>query len=350
MPEPGDPQSRDDEPQNGSQEPERTSGISRVAGVSPEDERHILESAKENFDHISGKSAILLGKKFEIDPLEKDKTSEQRELINLILSKMKGFVEQYGGKYVDITENHIHILDPQKADSELQTALKEQKIPWANCAPSSQLIYMFDGGNILQLARGLVHETLHFESFNSIEPDPSTAGLRVRRAGVGIANYEKPDEVRIYFEFVLEAIIEELSKRFDERYFNDMPVLNEELNKRNKAREFFGKEFSKNGFKDADVSSMVNQMAAVVNDSGEEKIDFYAYREDRQRLNDIMADIQAKNSDQFKSAEDVFSFFANATMAGRLLPMARLIEKTYGKGFFRKLGEASKGIRAKGLK
>ena len=64
-----------------------------------------------------------------------------------------------------------------------------------------------------------------------------------------------------------------------------------------------------------------------------------SYRSERERLYTMLEEIQKANSEEFKSTDEVFNVFARAQLSGRLLPLARLIEKTYGKGSFRKLGK-----------
>ena len=56
----------------------------------------------------------------------------------------------------------------------------------------------------------------------------------------------------------------------------------------------------------------------------------------------IIKEIYMGNRENFESEDDIFNLFAKAVMSGELLPVARLIEKTYGKGSFRKLGQETK--------
>ena len=44
---------------------------------------------------------------------------------------------------------------------------------------------------------------------------------------------------------------------------------------------------------------------------------------------------------EFDSTEDIFNLFAKATITGRLLPVARLINKSFGRGSFSEIGEMS---------
>ena len=52
----------------------------------------------------------------------------------------------------------------------------------------------------------------------------------------------------------------------------------------------------------------------------------------------MCAEIQKQFPDQYQSADDVFKVFLNAHFTGKLLPIGRLVEKTFGEGAFRALG------------
>ena len=56
----------------------------------------------------------------------------------------------------------------------------------------------------------------------------------------------------------------------------------------------------------------------------------------------MMAEIRAKNPGEFESDEDVFRLFTQAYFTGNFLSVARLVEKTRGKGSFKRLGKNTK--------
>ena len=49
--------------------------------------------------------------------------------------------------------------------------------------------------------------------------------------------------------------------------------------------------------------------------------------------------VYEKNSEDYKSRDEIIDMFIRAQVTGNILPVARLIEKTFGKGYFRKLSE-----------
>jgi hypothetical protein len=82
--------------------PERKTTISRVLMKSAEDEEKALELFADVFEEQS------------IAHFEREKTKDETEIIHAVFEKMKGFVEGYGAAYTDITDKHVHIVDPKK--------------------------------------------------------------------------------------------------------------------------------------------------------------------------------------------------------------------------------------------
>jgi hypothetical protein len=64
----------------------------------------------------------------------------------------------------------------------------------------------------------------------------------------------------------------------------------------------------------------------------------HSYNDDRIIFHQLLNQLFVKNKDTFDSEEQIFNLFAKATLTGKLLPVARLIEKTFGKGSFRIMG------------
>jgi len=52
----------------------------------------------------------------------------------------------------------------------------------------------------------------------------------------------------------------------------------------------------------------------------------------------VCAEIQKEFPEKFKSADDVYKIFLNAHFTGHLVTIGRLVEKTFGEGSFRELG------------
>jgi hypothetical protein len=197
------------------------------------------------------------------------------------------------------------------------------------------VIVLPEKDSLLTTAQRIVHEVVHVESFLSFTADarpqlgqPEKTILHPRRIGLGVFNDE---QTKRFFRDLDEAIIEELTVRFDARHFSAIPALAPEIERRAEFRE-------------TAKSDQPNEIAAVVSKrlpDGRWKTtaQSWRYESERQVLQDLIAKLYSANRDQFVSEEAVFILFAKAVFTGRLLDVGRLVTKTFGGAAFRKLGE-----------
>lgn len=77
------------------------------------------------------------------------------------------------------------------------------------------------------------------------------------------------------------------------------------------------------------------------NENGKTVLDYHSrgYRKARLNLEAYIHELYEKNREAFASEDGVFALFVRSAWSGSLLPVARLIEETNGKGSFRKLAE-----------
>lgn len=299
--------------------PERKSGIVRVVGLEKGREQEALEAAGEVF---SKKQELVKG--------EKEKTPEQKAVIAFINSKLPLFLEHYGGQPLFISEDKIH-LAPKKF-------FGRRKNLEAKYSADDQGIFMDAEENLplLGFTKVAVHEIFHFNSFQSIQVgQDSQESLELklqgpRRMGFQIAN---PILGVSYFQHIDEAVIEELTMRFSEQFLKQCPELKKEIAQ----LKVLIQKAPENDKKHPEEFSY----SVVIQKDGEWEAQLipYHYQGERRELNELIDEIYEKNKKEFKSREEVFDLFVKATMAGRLLPIARLIEKTFGKGSFREIGE-----------
>jgi|SRR3989338_5124064 len=298
----------------------RKTGIDKLVGFSQGEEREVsefLENQKFNFP-------------------ERQKTPEEIKIIKNILIKMPWFIEKYGGTAFNFLEEKIHFLSD---DSDLKHTRTQSG--FHDAIKSS--IVIFDSNNVLLNTNIIVHELIHANSFQSVELSKESKegriGIDTRRTGFEV--HGRKNRKEYFFTDINEAVIEVLVKRFDKEYFQSIP----ELSERVKEREEFIANALKNRPQDTDKLEDIASVELKQLDSGEFKASIFSYTrvKEREQLNNLIKDIYQKNQDQFSSTEDVFNIFAKAIMNGKILEVARLVEKTYGKGSFRKLGEQTKG-------
>ncbi len=313
---------------------QKKSGINRVVGFGPKKEVDILQY----FENLFGSNIT--------ESVEKEKTDEQKELIRRINDKMKEFLARYGVEAIEVPLENIHILDRTKfTEEQLNNMYKKIGTEHGFYSATHQGVVIlrdYDESKLFFL-QVLVHEILHLQGFFSyqksqkesadiiLKDDNSNHGINIRRSGFSIGTM---DDKRLIFHKFDESIITELEIRFGQGYISQWTEVSEEI----KARDECIKEVSKRN--SVPIEEVQNVIMGIRFDKVKEvyKQVSYGYHKERQQFNDLVDRLYEKNKDDFQSREQVFNLFAVATLTGRLLPVARLIEKTFGKGSFRKIG------------
>ncbi len=72
----------------------------------------------------------------------------------------------------------------------------------------------------------------------------------------------------------------------------------------------------------------------------------FSYQPERKVLNTLIDKIFKRNSGQFQDRDEIFDVFAKAMITGNILPMARLIENTFGVGTLRTISNLDHDIEA----
>lgn len=182
-----------------------------------------------------------------------------------------------------------------------------------------------------RLLSSLFHETVHFKSYASLHGD--APDLIPRRSGLNMTIGKERERA---FGALNEAVTEELAKRFM-RAQEDLPMLADEMDLLQRGREKYGAE------------EMEDIVAVEVKDHPTDRdlikvaVYHFAYRREREALRLLIDKLQERNPQVFRDKEEWFDLFASAMFNGHLLELARNIEKTFGEGSFRKLGEQKNG-------
>jgi len=281
---------------------------------------------------------------------ERDKTPEEQAIISAVLRYLPEFIEEHGGTPVaQMGEDVIHVLDQTKLTKQEQEELAADGVAGGYLFHQQQAMVVPDAHSRLKTAERIVHELMHFESFVSLEVPSSQLSprdqhgttLRVKETElfprrIGLSIFDKTHAMR-FFRDIDEAVIEELTIRFDRRYFPRIPVLQEEIVSRERFKTLVGEASE-------EVLSCITRQE---NDgTWTTTVHEYAYGELRQNLWSLIDQLHQRNPDLFTSREEIFTIFAKAVLTGRLMQLARLVENTFGEGSFRTLGQTT-GIGAR---
>jgi len=295
----------------------RETSVSKIVDASPEEEQEIIEVFKNNLYNPDEKKFSKSGEL--IRDYEREKTDKEIEMMKYIFEKVSEFVRRYGGEPVNLNTEYVHILDNNKIGNDLFE--KIGKVGQSFYNPFRQYIGLMDFDNLSNM-QNVVHESMHANSFFSVEICQD-GNLNFRRGGWETS--VKQNYKEIYFWSLNEAITSELEKRFVKEFLMIKPELNDDFEKRKiKAKEILGGNPSEDELEDM----------------------LYSYPESKPGLHSMFRDIRDKNPSKFKPGKDgeeeVFNMFARVYFTGNILEVARIFEKTYGKGSFRDFGKRNK--------
>ena len=266
---------------------------------------------------------------------ERVKTPEETAIIEEVLRYLPDFIRSYGGKPVDATSGHVHMLDTKKSNLVVRIMMKLTSVG-GMYRPENQTV-LIDGqsksmSSRLALAHGVAHEFIHMNSFTSLGiVDDSNDSVKLRRIGLTIGS----DDSDKLFYYLNEAVTEELAQCFAESIFGKIDLLKDEF------QSLVDYKKNNSDAKDAFVTGTIAIPPGVFC-MIELKYSLSSYSQQREEFRKLVKDLYGKNPNKFDSEGDVFRLFAEAMLAGKIVPLVKIYEKTYGKGSFRVLGEKMK--------
>ena len=189
----------------------------------------------------------------------------------------------------------------------------------------------------------LVHEMIHFNSFQQYIMRPDNDGRLMPRPqviGLDVIIFHDDQHVSALFRDLHEAIVTELTKRFDHKYFETIDYTKVDTENRDIVKAKVAAENSRDqnwDVEDASVYLVRRQPNGKVN----EGLERYNYVRERKKLWNLVDQILDQNRSTFKDKEEVFSLFAKAVMAGATTPLIEIIETTFGPGSWEAIGQTT---------
>jgi len=254
--------------------------------------------AREEAESVISDTLENEGGKF-IDGLELEKTEKDKEMIELASQKVDEYMRQYGRENVPkIPLNNIHLLKEGGTEEHTKGDLNRGG---ANSALNSVIID-HDTSN-LHLAQTLFHELYHQKSYKALQITKSDEQkFASYHTGFNIVSRNGEN---IYFKDIDEA----LTSLAEQKFFEEILMNDEQFR--------------------AEIEGM----------SEEEKAGLFTRNDEREKLNSLVDKLLEANQNEFGSRDEILKMFFEAQATGRLLKIARLIEKTFGKGSFREIGK-----------
>ncbi len=317
-----------------------TEKIFRIIGDAGDNAKAETQQAFEHklFDHLDSLSD---SERAELQKMEYRKTPDQLTLIDFANDETNRLRAEFGLPKYDMPYDNYHILPPElykkaSGKSGVGVASFWKQTVLLNADKLNNDLYKF--GHVV------LHESLHLKGHTVIEvaerEDDGKDGKRtmntkkgLMREGLGVNSTIRKDEEgyeHIHFKGLHEAVVAMFEKRLVSKML-ELPVLKKEKDRLSSPEVIkFKREI-------ADKYNIdINEINYVNLDRRE--WDDFSYRRHREVLDYLCQEIQSQFPDRFSDKDDVLKEFARAHFAGRLIGLAKLIDGTFGPGYFRILG------------
>ncbi len=271
-----------------------------------------------------------------IRSLERKKTPDELKMLDIANRATNALVKRYGGTPFDIPPENVHVLP---SDVILDSTERDVEGAYNLLCQSS---YVYEQEGMTPFVAIAAHEMIHAKSRSTIRKTEG-GGVLNHRVGLRLTRDENRPG-KDYFRWMNEAITEELTIRFV-KVFREMTAAQAENDEteellaaapaENKSEIFFatrrkevvsGPSWLSWTKKKSTVSSETISYAA------------FAYKKERKLLDKLIDALYRENSEAFKDRQEIFDIFARAMLSGNLLPLGRLIDRTFGPGSFRHFG------------
>lgn len=302
-----------------------------VGGASAEAKKQSEEEIKQaffnNLEPLSPQERELFEK------FEYPKSEKEIALISFANQETSRLMQEAGIEPYDIPVDNFHIVPPElykKATGGGGTATTF----------SIKQIMVFDAqyfrDNPVCFGAVALHEALHLKAHFSLEVEevddkviktPYREGTIVQAS----QSHRNHGKYHKHFAGLNESIVAETEKRLLGKLI-DRPELTEEREwlTSNEAKEIKKRLAEEREIPEDDI--------VWVGKKGKDDWEVVSYPKQREVLNYVCGEVQKQFPDEYQSADEVYKVFLQAHFTGRLLPIARIVEKTFGEGSFRLLG------------
>jgi len=312
----------------------RGSSIERIVGAASEEVKQEAEQ--------------YMAERFESQPeklSEREKTPEELEMIDLANKASDMLRRKYGLEDFYVPPKNVHaITDPEW--------FKKRHSEGFYHHSGAQAIFISSSRSKIAEMSRLFHEMLHFKSYNAMQlvEKGDSRKLMMYRGGLSVQPMDM--EKGRLFRNLNEGMTEELTKR-NMRVLIHHPLFKDELLHMQDVGRRIPPDSPMLDDNDIYYAYATSRQQVGMIENNEEKTregksyvltEKFGYPRQRKALNILVDKLFEKNKDKFKNREEVFEIFARGYMTGNIMPIGRMIEKTFGKGTFRKIGEMDNDI------
>jgi len=305
-----------------------------VGSASTEKKAEVKKDLERNFsDQLASLTEVDREK---LEQLEYPKSEQELALIAFANEETNRLMQEAGVEPYDIPTENYHIVPPEiykksaAGTGTASTFFKQQMIIFNAENYRSNPVYF--GASAL-------HETLHLKGHTAFEVEAEGEKIEktLYRAGVEVLALQQLNSERKYhrhFFGLHEAIVANQEKKSLPKLF-ELPELKESKIwlMSDEAQELRKKLALKKEIPENEIF--------WVDQRGKDDWERFSYYQQCRVLDYVCAEIQKQLPEKYQSADRVFKEFLKAHFTGHLMSIARLVEKTFGEGSFRLLGNMS---------
>lgn len=318
--------------------PEQNKNNTRIVGkASPEHKKQVEESLNNllwnHLENLSPEDKQLM------EQYEMKKTPEHIELINFANQESSRLMKEFGVEPYDIPVDNIHVVRKgfftslNSLDTKIGVAIGRKQAIIVEDEPDNHLHF---GGTVF-------HELIHMKGRyvfdirdGEIDKSRPLGPFVETRSGLIVHtpfSHEKMEHE--HFRGLDEAIVAEAEQRFIKKLF-DYPLLKEHK-----------KDMESLSAEDESIRADIAQDHDVPEDfiiwlrktsDTHYTFEMGSYPYHRKVLDCICMEIQKQFPEKYSDIDGVYNEFLSAQFTGKLFPVARLIENTFGEGAFRIVG------------
>ncbi len=287
-----------------------------IPGLSDDDKKVVLADLAESFKNPPEVKGEL------------EKTPEEKEIIVIANQVTSQIIKSLGLVPLEVPENNVKILEKIE---------RGEKTVGGEMDAGRQIILLQRVESRLLAFARTAHEMFHMKSFGAfqvLDNDSLDVDFRAR-GGFVIISRDGSEE---FFVRLNEAVTESLSASAVKNITESKPsVFSEEITET---------EVAKQGFDAVDLygDSVPGDEIYFARRQGDE-IDgqTFVYRKERTALNMLIEKIYQSHQEMFENQSEVIDQFYRAYFSGKILEVGKLIDRTFGKGVFRRIGKAKTG-------
>lgn len=302
-----------------------------IGGASTEKKEQVKKEVEQAlFSHFE---SLPSEDREQFEKFEYPKSEKELALISFANEETSRLMQEAGIEPYDIPVDNFHIIPPElykKAADDSGMA----------ATFNTRQGILFDAqhfrDNPVNFGVAALHESLHLKAHFSMEVQEE--GDKVKktpyREGVtvlALQSYGHHGKYHEHFAGLHEGIVAETEKRLLGKLL-DRPELAQEK------KWLISDEAKEMKKKLAEEKEIPEDDIVWVGKKGKDDWETVSYPRQRDVLNYVCAEIQKQFPEEYQSADDVYKTFLNAHFTGRLLNLARIVEKTFGEGSFRLLG------------